>query len=321
MTTETTPSFKADAIGTPGDPVEFEVERRARSPPTPPPPTTRSPPHAAGEIAPPVFAIVPAFQAAGIASMQVIPGELLGAILHGEQDFHFHRPIEPGMTLSTTATPIGMRQRSSGVTVVTRAETTRGRRRAGRRAVHDHLRPRRRRVPRTSARRRRAHGFDESLREREPDAEVSQTFDADQTFRYAEASGDPMQIHLDEQFAKAVGLPGIIIHGLCTMAFTSVAAIESFAPDDPTRLKRLAVRFASIALPEQTITTRIWDAGERDGRTGYAYETDLRRRRRGDQGRAGGDRVTVGASSRAPRASPSAAPRPAGGCSTRRSRA
>ncbi len=114
-----------------------------------------------------------------------------------------------------------------------------------------------------------SHGFDASLRDREPDAEVAQTYDADQTFRYAEASGDPMQIHLDEKFAKSVGLPGIIIHGLCTMAFTSVAAIEHACPDDPTRLKRLAVRFAAIALPEQTITTRIWDTG--DG--AYSYET------------------------------------------------
>jgi acyl dehydratase len=70
-----------------------------------------------------------------------------------------------------------------------------------------------------------------------------------------------MQIHLDEEFAKSVGLPGIIIHGLCTMAFTSVAAIEHGCADDPSRLKRLAVRFASIALPKQTITTRIWDTG------------------------------------------------------------
>ena len=54
--------------------------------------------HAAGDLAPPVFAIVPAFQAPGWRH-EVIPGELLGAILHGEQDFHFHRPIEPGMTL------------------------------------------------------------------------------------------------------------------------------------------------------------------------------------------------------------------------------
>ena len=266
MTTDTAPSFKADAIGTTGDPVEFAVEREriaAYAAAT----NDSIAAHAAGDIAPPVFAIVPAFQAAGMASMQVIPAEMLGAILHGEQDFHFRRPIEPGMTLSTSATPIGMRQRSSGVTVITRAETREAggdlvveqymttfvRGAQGAEDIGDEAPP---------------HRFDDALRERDPDAEVAQTFDADQTYRYAEASGDPMQIHLDEEFAKSVGLPGIIIHGLCTMAFTSVAAIEHGCPDDPTRLKRLAVRFASIALPKQTITTRIWDAGGSS-----AYET------------------------------------------------
>jgi hypothetical protein len=53
------------------------------------------------------------------------------------------------------------------------------------------------------------------------------------------------------------------------MAFTSVALIDHACPDDPTRLKRLAVRFASIALPEQTITTRIWDLDE----GAHSYET------------------------------------------------
>jgi acyl dehydratase len=265
MTTDTAPQFKADAIGKPSEPVTFEVtqERIAAYAAA-----TNDPiqPHAAGEIAPPVFAVVPAFQANGVAALSVIPGELLGALLHGEQDIQFHRPIEAGMTLSTTATPIGMRQRSSGVTVVTKTETvadsepvvdqywtTFVRGATGADDVGDD-------AP--------AHRFDEALRERDPDGEVAQTYDADQTFRYAEASGDPMQIHLDDEFAKAVGLPGIIIHGLCTMAFTSVALIEHACPDDPTRLRRLAVRFASIALPEQTITTRVWDT---DG--GYVYET------------------------------------------------
>ena len=246
---ETTSSFKADAIGITGDPVSFEVTREriaAYAAAT----NDSIAAHAAGEIAPPVFAIVPAFQAAGMASMQVIPGELLGAILHGEQDFHYHRPIEPGMTLSTTAAPIGMRQRSSGVTVVTRAET---REQGGDLVVEQYM----------TTFVRGAQGAEEVgdeapppplrrvvARARRRTPRSLRRFDADQTFRYAEASGDPMQIHLDEEFAKSVGLPGIIIHGLCTMAFTSVAAIEHGCPDDPTRLRRLAVRFASIALAQ-----------------------------------------------------------------------
>jgi acyl dehydratase len=266
MTTETAPQFKADAIGKSTDPVEFEATRERIATYAA---ATNDPieAHVAGELAPPVFAVVPAFQANGMAALSVIPAELLGAILHGEQDIQYHRPIEQGMTLSTVATPIGMRQRSSGITVVTKTETTAD----GEPVVDQYWTTFVRGATGAADVGEDApgHRFDESLREREPDAEVTQTFDADQTFRYAEASGDPMQIHLDDEFAKSVGLPGIIIHGLCTMAFTSVAAIEHACPDDPTRLQRLAVRFASIALPEQAITTRIW---ELDGGR-YAYET------------------------------------------------
>jgi acyl dehydratase len=271
VTTETAPTFKADAIGATGEPVRFKVEREriaAYAAAT----NDDVPQHAAGDIAPPVFSIVPSFQAMGMATMSVIPAELLGAILHGEQDFHYHRPTEPGMELSTTATPIGMRQRSSGVTVVVRTDT----RDSGGELVTEGYSTtfvRGAQGAEDVGEEAPSHRLDESLREREPEAEVVQTYDADQTFRYAEASGDPMQIHLDEEFAKSVGLPGIIIHGLCTMAFTSVAAIKSFTPDDPTRLRRLAVRFASIALPEQTVTTTFWPAGDRDGRSAYAYET------------------------------------------------
>ena len=123
MTTDTAPAFRPDAIGVAADPVPFAVEREriAAYAAATNDPIAR---HAAGELAPPVFSIVPSFQAMGMASMSVIPPELLGAILHGEQDFHFHRPIEPGMNLESVATPIGMRQRSSGVTVVVRTDTT-----------------------------------------------------------------------------------------------------------------------------------------------------------------------------------------------------
>ena len=44
-------------------------------------------------------------------------------------------------------------------------------------------------------------------------------------------------MHLDAEIAKSVGLPGIIIHGLCTMAFTSVAAVQSCAAATPRRLR------------------------------------------------------------------------------------
>jgi acyl dehydratase len=264
----TTPTFNTDAIGKWSDPVEFEVTRdRIKAYAA----ATNDPiePHREGIYAPPVFAIVPAFQTAGEAALKVIPGELLMMILHGEQDFHFHAPIRPDTTVLTRAAPIGLQPRSSGVTVTVKAETTDA---DGRLLVEQYMTSfvRGASADQTVGESAAGHQFDDSLRERAPDAEVAQTFDADQTFRYAEASGDPMPIHLDDDLAKSMGLPGIIIHGLCTMAFTSVAVIGHACPKDPLRLSRLAVRFAKPVLPGQTITTRMWSAGEDT----IAYETE-----------------------------------------------
>jgi acyl dehydratase len=97
--------------------------------------------------------------------------------------------------------------------------------------------------------------------------------DVDQTFRYAEASGDQMPIHLDDEFAKQVGLPGIIIHGLCTMAFCSRAVVERAADGDPSRLRRLAVRFAAHLLPGDDLRVELFDAGQPAvGRRAVAFE-------------------------------------------------
>src|SRR5256714_15034113 len=81
-----------------------------------------------------------------------------------------------------------------------------------------------------------------------------------------------MPIHLDDEVAKAMGLPGIIIPGLCTMAFTSVAAIQHACPDDPDRLERLAGRFSKTVQPKQKTTPQIWGAG--GGAPAYATTSD-----------------------------------------------
>ncbi len=263
----TTTEFKTEALGQFGDPVEFEVEReRLQAYAAATNDTIAA--HAAGDLAPPVFSIVPAFQASGAATLTVVPPELIMAVLHGEQDFRFHRAIEPGMKLVTRAAPVGIQGRSSGVTVTIKAET--------RDAASDELVSEQYMVPflrgaqfeGTEGEPAPGHGFNEALRERDPDAAVEQSFDEDQTYRYSEASGDLMPVHLDDDVAKSVGLPGIIIHGLCTMAFTSRAAIEHATPDDPAKLKRLAVRFSKPCFPKQTITTRIWDSG-----SAHSFET------------------------------------------------
>jgi acyl dehydratase len=71
------------------------------------------------------------------------------------------------------------------------------------------------------------------------------------TIRYAGASGDFNPIHIDEEFAKAVGLPGRILHGLWTMA--QVARAQTEAAGGPEHLKRLVVQFRGMGVPEQEV--------------------------------------------------------------------
>ena len=73
-----------------------------------------------------------------------------------------------------------------------------------------------------------------------------------------------MPIHLDDDFAKAMGLPGIIVHGLCTMAFCGRAVVQTYCAEDPTQLKRFAVRFSKIVQPSEKVTHSLW-TGDRGG--------------------------------------------------------
>jgi acyl dehydratase len=81
--------------------------------------------------------------------------------------------------------------------------------------------------------------------------EVRVTPDKFLTYRYAGASGDFNPIHIDEDFAKAVGLPGRILHGLWSMA--QVARAQTEAAGGPGHLKRLSVQFRGMGVPEQEI--------------------------------------------------------------------
>jgi|SRR5690625_3781973 len=235
--------------------------------------------HRTGDVAPPVFAIVPAFDALMAPVLDVVPIELFGRIVHGEQDFHFHRPIRPGDKLTSRARVIGYDTVESGARVSIHLET---------RAHDDELVNEQylvgffrgvdaggavgEQVPN--------HKFDAALRAAAPVAKLVQHVDDDQTFRYGPAAGDPMPIHLDEEVARDAGLPGIIAHGLCTMAFASWAVLTEVGDAKVSRLKRFAVRFSKMVRPGDDLETRIWQTGRSDGTTTYAFETA----RNGDAG-------------------------------------
>jgi acyl dehydratase len=92
------------------------------------------------------------------------------------------------------------------------------------------------------------------MAELEPGAQIPEvriTPDKYLTARYAGASGDFNPIHIDEEFARAVGLPGRILHGLWTMA--QVARAQTEAAGGPQHLRRLSVQFRGMGVPEQEI--------------------------------------------------------------------
>ncbi len=86
----------------------------------------------------------------------------------------------------------------------------------------------------------------------DPIPELAVTPDKYLPHRYAGASGDFNPIHIDPEFAKAVGLPRNILHGLYSMALVA-RGCAGLAGGDPGALKRLSVQFRGLGVPEAEI--------------------------------------------------------------------
>jgi acyl dehydratase len=213
----------------------------------------------------PVFAIVPVWETIAPASRSVASDEARSRVVHYEHDIVVHRPIESGLTLTSRATPMALLGRPNGTTLVIRTETIgEDGELVNEQYVTEFFR-----------------GIEtaESVGERAPDhrlevdgaaplSEITYPVALDQTERYAAASGDDFAIHLDDEFARRVGLPGRIVHGLCTLAFAGRAVLEAAGVHDPRAVRRLAVRFSAPLHPGDSVTTRVWDLGG-----SYGFET------------------------------------------------
>ncbi len=241
-----------------------------------------NPAYLSGKCAPPVFGVVPAWDPLITAVFDIVPPEMKPVMLHANHDMRFSTPIVPGSTLSTTAGPYSIRPSRAGTWVTVRAVSVDVD--SGNEVLEQFgtMFVRKWSDVEASGPDRPDHMFAASGR-----AEAVTTFDAkvdaDQTFRYAAASGDDNRIHVDDEFARGVGLPGIILHGLCTMAMCSRAVVETVAGGDPTRLARLAVRFSKPVLPGSDLVTTVYPGGS-DGT--FAFEATSRDERVIRDGRA-----------------------------------
>jgi acyl dehydratase len=83
--------------------------------------------------------------------------------------------------------------------------------------------------------------------------------------RYAGASGDFTPFHLDADLARAIGLPGVILHGLYTYAQLARALVDGYG-GDPRVLVSLRARFRRPAVPERELVAEAWTTG-REGPT------------------------------------------------------
>jgi acyl dehydratase len=224
--------------------------------------TTDSPP-----LAPPAFLIVPAAESLREVMVDEELGADLAKLVHLEEEHIFHVPIKAGDVLEVKASLEAVEAEDTGhhFTVKTDLKNEGGQLAAEVRSTMF--------IRKSGSGARPARGEE---KEKEPVyiLQTPEEVDDNQTYRYAEASGDDNPIHVDPEYAKeTAGLPGIILQGMCTMAFAAKAVLNGVGGADPSRLSRIKVRFSRPAFPGQTLTTRIWRLDDDGLKSVYGFDT------------------------------------------------
>lgn len=106
---------------------------------------------------------------------------------------------------------------------------------------------------------------------------------------YAEASLDHNPIHLDDAVAKKAGLPGVIAHGMITMAFFGELAHQALSEAGGGRIEELSCRFKAMTLPGDVVTL----TGTVRSREGATVNCDLEARKQSGEVTATGHAVLV----------------------------
>jgi acyl dehydratase len=178
--------------------------------------------------------------------------------VHGEHDVRYHEPVTAGSTLLVRGRLYGVHPRSTGTALVTLVQMTDP---DSGRVVHEQYFTNFLRgvlADEAMGQQPAEHRLPDIADLGSPAAAQTYEIDADQTFRYAEASEDRSIYHLNDDAARAAGFDGIIVHGLCTMAFAGRAVVATACAGDASRLRRLAVRFSRPMYPGHAMTTTLW---------------------------------------------------------------
>ncbi len=221
------------------------------------------------EMASPMFAVVwlaePMMHC--LFDGELIADANIGRMVHGGQDMRFVQVVRAGQTIVTKARVAGIEEKSTGelLHIALESKTEEGEQVLEATASFFFRGP-------PDPERAKSKRIEETL----PDAGLFESqlrVDSDQTFRYAEASGDRNPIHTDEDTARMMGFDGIIVHGLCTMALAQKAVIDGALDGRPERLRRLQVQFAKPVSPGDVLDLRAWSLPEK-GRLGFVVHSE-----------------------------------------------
>jgi acyl dehydratase len=204
-----------------------------------------SPAVLAGDAVPATFAVLLAFDGVNDA-LGDLPQEVWNRArggVHGEHDVVLHRPLVPGESLDTYAALSAVRQSRVGLQAITHFEQFGA---DGVLAVEQWWTTMLLKVTdvNDSGDAPADHTFPDEARQN-PLGTSTLLVDDDIAQRYGEVSGDWSAHHFELDAATASGVDFLFAHGLCTMAMCTHQAVRRAAAGDPTRVRRVAVRFAS----------------------------------------------------------------------------
>lgn len=217
---------------------------------------------ASESIAPPLFGIVAGWPAVELCVSDTLPPAMLTKVVHQAQDTHLRRPMRAGETVLSRARVLGVAAGPRAMTLSVEVESRAEGAHVGSFYATVYVREGKQPSAGESPPEIKAEPTGEVI------ASVEYAIDGDQAVRYAGASGDHNPIHVDDAAAKAIGLPGVILHGMCTLALACRAAVERLAGGDPSKLRRFAGRFSRPVRPGQALTTTFRAAAA----GGYAFE-------------------------------------------------
>lgn len=222
--------------------------------------------HLDGRIASPVFHHVPVMQS----MVEVLRTATSTFGPHGEHDFHFRRPIEPGQRLYTISKLIGIGATKAGPTLVIRSDIR----------THDagEVSSQYSTIVLTSE----TAGAAAGDAAPKPPAKVEDgtlslityALTDDQTLRYADAARDYSPYTIEAEAAAKLGFKAPIVHGMCTLGFAARAIVDEACGGDTRRLLRLGCRFSHpvLMVPGQRITTRLSIGEGAEGRQVVSFE-------------------------------------------------